>query len=165
MKEQLEHLNEFLTFLQLSLESAPGVLDKERTISSITGSLLEAYHLWDLSITEKGNCCTVFIDAMRVYIGGIQDLVSAAENCLDCSMPIMPMDFISIVTGLFVRLMEAHENRLTLFYGENALDKLMEFRGRLIHEFRTSAAFANVTKLYDRKEFNKSWEHGGEKLC
>ena len=47
MKEQLEHLDELLKFLQLRLESAPGVLDKEKTISSMTGSLLEAYHLWD----------------------------------------------------------------------------------------------------------------------
>ena len=47
MKEQLEYLSELLKFLQLSLESAPGVLDKEKTISSMTGSLLEAYHLWD----------------------------------------------------------------------------------------------------------------------
>ena len=52
-----------------------------------------------------------------MYIDGIQDLVSAVENCLDCSMPIIPMDFISIDTRLFVRLMEAHENCLTLFYG------------------------------------------------
>ena len=37
MKEQLEYLSELLKFLQLSLESAPGVLDKENTISSMTG--------------------------------------------------------------------------------------------------------------------------------
>jgi hypothetical protein len=47
MKEQLEHLDELLKFLPLSLELAPGVLDKEKTISYMTGSLLEAYHLWD----------------------------------------------------------------------------------------------------------------------
>ena len=34
MKVQLEHLNALLRFLQLSLESAPGVLDKEKPISS-----------------------------------------------------------------------------------------------------------------------------------
>jgi hypothetical protein len=117
MKEQLEHLNDLLKFLQLSLESAPGVLDKEKTISSMIGSLLEAYCLWDdLSITEKDYCCTVFMDAMRVYIDGIQDLVSTVENCLDYPMPIMPMDFINIDTGLFVRLMKTHENWLNLFY-------------------------------------------------
>jgi hypothetical protein len=127
MKEQLEHLNDLLKFLQLSVESVPGVLDKENTISSMTGSLLEAYHLWDnLSITEKDNCCTVFMDAMRVYIDGIQDLVSTVENCLDYPMPILRMDFINIDTGLFVRLMEAHENWHTLFYGEDALEKLMK---------------------------------------
>jgi hypothetical protein len=74
-------------------------------------------------------------------------------------MPIMPMEFNNIDTGLFVRLMETHESWLTLFYGEDALDKLMEAHGKLIHEFHTSTAFANVTKSYDGKDFNKSWEH------
>ena len=148
MKEQLEHLDELLKFLQLRLESAPGVLDKEKTISSMTGSSLEAYCLWDdLSITEKDNCCTVFMDAMRVYSDGIQDLVSTVENCLDYPMPIMPIDFINIDTGLFARLMEAHENQLTLFYGEDALKKLMEARGKLIHEFQTSAALPMLLNL------------------
>ena len=136
MKEQLEHLNVWLNFFQLSLDTAPSVLDKEKSISSMTGSSLEVYCLWDdLRITEKDNCSTVFMDAMRVYIDGIQDLVSAMENCLDCPMPIMPMNFISIDTGFFVRLMEAHENWLTLSYGEDAMEKLMEACGRLIHEF------------------------------
>ena len=131
----------------------------------MTGSLLEAIYLWDdLSTTEKDSCCTVFMDAIRVYIDGIQDLVSTVENCLDYPMPIMPMDFINIDTGLFVRLMEAHENRLTLFYGEDALEKLMKVCGKLIHEFQTSAAFANVTKSYDGKDCSKSWEHCGEKF-
>ena len=68
----------------------------------MTGSLLEAIYLWDdLSTTEKDSCCTVFMDAIRVYIDGIQDLVSTVENCLDYPMPIMPMDFINIDTGLF----------------------------------------------------------------
>ena len=79
-------------------------------------------------------------------------------------MPIMPMDIINIDTGFFVRLMEAHENWLTLFYGEGALEKIMEACGKLIHEFQTSAAFANVTKTYDGKDFNKSWVHCGEKF-
>jgi hypothetical protein len=58
MKEQLECLNELLKILQLSLQSAPGVLDKEKTILSLTGSLLIAYHLWDDPIiTENDNCC------------------------------------------------------------------------------------------------------------
>jgi hypothetical protein len=77
-------------------------------------------------------------------------------------MPIMPMDFISTDTGLFVRLMEAHENWLTLFCGKDALEKLIGAYERLIHEFQTRAAFANVTKSYDGKDFNKSWEHCGE---
>ena len=81
LKEQLEHLNILLKFLQLSLESAPGILDKEKTISSMTGSTHEAYHLWDdLSNTEKDNGCTVFMDALRVYIDGIQGLVSTVET-------------------------------------------------------------------------------------
>jgi hypothetical protein len=129
----------------------------------MTGSLLEAYHLWDdLSITEKDNCCKVFMDAMRVYIVSIQDLVMAMENCLDCPMPITLMEFISIDTGLFVSLMKAHENWLTLFYGEDALEKLMKAHGKLIHEFLKSAAFAIVTNSYDGKDFNISWEHCGE---
>jgi hypothetical protein len=115
-------------------------------------------------MTEKDNSCTVFKDTMKVYIDGIQDLVSTVENCLKCPMPIMPIDFVNIDTGLFVRLMEAHENWLTLLYGEDGLEKLMEAHGKLIHEFQTSAAFANVTKSYDGKDFNKSWEHCGEKF-
>jgi hypothetical protein len=79
-------------------------------------------------------------------------------------MPILPKDCINIDTGLlFVRLMEAHENWLTLFYGEDAWDKPMKAHGKLIHEFQTNAACANVTKSYDGKDFNKSWEHSGEK--
>ena len=114
----------------------------------MTGSLLEAYHLWDdISITEKDNCCKVFMDAMRVYIVSIQDLVMAMENCLDYPMPLTLMEFISIDTGLFVSLMEAHENWLTLFYGEGALEKIMEACGKLIHEFQTSAAFAMLLNL------------------
>ena len=54
---------------------------KEKTTSSMIGSLLEAYHLWDdLSNTEKDNGCTVFMDALRVYIDGIQGLVSTVED-------------------------------------------------------------------------------------
>ena len=123
MKEQLEHLNALLKFLQLSFESAPGVLDKEKIISSITGSFLEANCLWDdLSIIVKNNCCTNLMDAMRAFIDSIQDLVSNVENCLECPMPIMPMNIISIETGLFVRLMEGHANWLTLLYGEDVLE-------------------------------------------
>jgi hypothetical protein len=40
----------------------------------------------------------------------------------------------------------------------------MEAHAELIHEFQTSAAFANVTKFYDGNDFNKSWEHCGEKF-
>ena len=72
---------------------------------------------------------------MKAYIDGIQDLVITMENYLGCPMPIMAMDFIRINTGLFVRVMEAHENWLTLFYGEDVLEKLMEACGKLIHEF------------------------------
>jgi hypothetical protein len=39
------------------------------------------------------------------------------------------------------------------------LEKLIEAWGKLIHEFQTSAASANVTKSYDGNDFNKSWEH------
>ena len=85
------------------------------------------------------------------------------ENCLDCPMPITPMEFISIDTRLFVRKMETHMNWLTLFYGEDVLEKAYEDHGKLIHTFWTSAAFANVTKSYDGKDLNKSWEHCGEK--
>jgi hypothetical protein len=45
MEEQLEHLNAFLMFFQFSLQSAPGVLDKEKAISALTGSLIAAYCL------------------------------------------------------------------------------------------------------------------------
>ena len=62
-----------------------------------------------------------------------------------------------------MRLMEAHENQLSSYYGNDALEKLIEACGKSIHEFQTSAAFANVTKSYDGKDFNKSWEHCGEK--
>jgi hypothetical protein len=56
MNYQLEHLNALLRFLQLSLESAPGDLDKEKPISSKLGSLIEANFLWDnLLITENDN--------------------------------------------------------------------------------------------------------------
>ena len=72
---------------------------------------------------EKDNYCTVFMDKMKVHNDGIQDLVMAMENCLDSPMLVMPMKFISIDTRLFVRLMEAHKNWLTLFYGEDALEK------------------------------------------
>ena len=47
IKEQLEHLNALLQFFQLSLESAPGVLDKEKAISSMIRSLIETCCLWD----------------------------------------------------------------------------------------------------------------------
>jgi hypothetical protein len=50
-------------------------------------------------------------------------------------MPIMPMDFISIDTGFFVRLIEAHENWLILCFGKDSLEKLLEACGRLIPEF------------------------------
>ena len=67
---------------------------------------------------------------MKVCIDGIQDLVSGVENYLYRPMPIMPMDFMSIDSGFFVRLMEAHENWLTLCYGDDTLEKLMEVCGK-----------------------------------
>ena len=134
---------------------------KEKTTSSMIGSLLEAYHLWDdLSITEKKFLYS--FHGCNEGVHGIQDFLSTVENCLDCPKPIMPMHFINIDTGLFVRLMEVHENWLTLFYGEDALEKLIEACERLIHECWTSATFANVTKSYYGKEFKKSLEYCGE---
>ena len=50
-------------------------------------------------------------------------------------MPITPMEFISIDTRLFVRKMETHMNWLTLFYGEDVLEKANEDHGKLIHTF------------------------------
>jgi hypothetical protein len=64
MKEELEYLNELLKFLQLSLESAPGVLEKEKTISSMTGSLLEAFCLWD-ELSIKRNTIAVQFSWMQ----------------------------------------------------------------------------------------------------
>lgn len=65
-EQQLDHLNDFLKLIQLRLESAPSVLGKVQTISSMTGSMLEAYCLWgDLSTTDEGICCVVFMDALE----------------------------------------------------------------------------------------------------